>query len=83
MKYTYGVRYDLGDMDYIPSAAYLARTVNYNSYGAFTRERIANQSFKSPTYYGTSTFKWDSGTAHISVVDAEGNAAALTSTINT
>lgn len=84
IKFAYGNRANLGDMDFLPSAGFLAQTVNYKSYAEFTRERISlSSSYPNETFYGSSTIRWDSGTAHMNAVDVDGNAASLTSTINT
>lgn len=83
MKFTYGVRYSFGDSDFIPSATNLAQSVNFNSYGSYVRDRIPKVSFDDPSYYGSSSNTWDTGTSHMNVVDEEGNAASMTSTINT
>lgn len=44
--------------------------------------RIGNETHDSYYYGGIEYFKDDHGTAHVSVVDAEGNAAAVTSSVN-
>ncbi|XP_072048477.1 glutathione hydrolase 1 proenzyme-like [Amphiura filiformis] len=49
-----------------------------------TRSRITDDVTHEPEYYSDTefTFNEDSGTTHVSVLDAEGNALALTSSIN-
>ena len=49
-----------------------------------TRRRITDDETHEPGYYDGSelSFKEDGGTTHVSVIDAEGNALALSSTIN-
>lgn len=44
--------------------------------------RIGDKTHESYYYGGIEYFKDDHGTAHVSVVDAEGNAAAVTSSVN-
>lgn len=84
MKFAYGTRYYLGDMDFLPATKELAQSVALSSYGDFIRDRISDEkSFDTPYYYGQSTLSWDSGTSQMTVVDEYGNAASLTSTINT
>lgn len=83
MKFMYGYRYYLGDMDHLKAARHLAQSVDFQSFGDYIRERITEESFDDPYYYGQSTIQWDSGTSHMAVIDEEGNAASLTSSINT
>lgn len=54
------------------------------AYGEETRKRI-NDSFTQPTNYYNPVFQMsnDQGTAHISIIDSQGNAVSVTSTINT
>ena len=49
-----------------------------------TRKLIIDDETHEPEYYGGDwfSFREDGGTTHLSVIDAEGNALALSSTIN-
>lgn len=53
------------------------------AYGEATRKKI-NDTCTQPTAYYNPVFQMstDQGTAHISVIDGQGNAVSVTSTIN-
>lgn len=54
------------------------------AYGESTRQKISDTTTHDTNYYNPNyQMSNDQGTAHISVIDAEGNAVSVTSTINT
>ncbi|XP_067653668.1 glutathione hydrolase 1 proenzyme-like [Haliotis asinina] len=81
-KFAYAKRTELGDEDF-ENVAELMRNMTSREFGDATRARIDDAATHDATYYGaTFSSQPDQGTSHISVVDAEGNAVAITSTIN-
>ncbi len=53
------------------------------AHGRAVRRRLSAPRTHPVHYYGNSSTPDDAGTAHLSVVDAEGNAVALTTSVNT
>uniref|UniRef100_A0A2C9K5N7 Gamma-glutamyltransferase n=1 Tax=Biomphalaria glabrata TaxID=6526 RepID=A0A2C9K5N7_BIOGL len=83
MKFAYGKRTELGDSNFIDVKEDVEQMTSLE-YGERTRQRIDDDITNETNYYQpTSYINNDAGTAHISVVDVEGNAVSVTSTINT
>ncbi|XP_041455937.1 glutathione hydrolase 1 proenzyme-like isoform X1 [Lytechinus variegatus] len=82
-KFAYAKRSALGDEDFVDVADLVANLTSQD-YADSIRARITDDRTHDTDYYDPS-FKIveDGGTSHISVVDQFGNAASITSTINT
>jgi gamma-glutamyltranspeptidase len=86
MKYAYAGRMELGDMDYVHDALALALNFTSDAFAQAVKSNMSEMAYPNASDY----FIWtkprtgvhDYGTSHISVMDAEGNAASLTTTIN-
>ena len=84
MKFAYARRLRMGDSKFIPDMAQLVANLSSPEYGEATR-RLINDSYTHPTSFyldGLTSSMKEQGTSHISVVDGNGNAVAVTSTIN-
>ncbi|HVE11984.1 MAG TPA: gamma-glutamyltransferase [Elusimicrobiota bacterium] len=71
----------LGDPDSSPEAAEDALRMASADYAAALRKTIGDRT-QAPASYGGRGAKLDAGTSHVSVIDKEGNAVALTETVN-
>uniref|UniRef100_V5G4M2 Gamma-glutamyltranspeptidase 1 n=1 Tax=Anoplophora glabripennis TaxID=217634 RepID=V5G4M2_ANOGL len=82
-KFAYGIRTELGDPDFLQIDELISNLTS-KSYAQYIRQFIFdNQTFQDPSYYGANTtLTEDYGTAHISVLAPNGDAVAITSTIN-
>ncbi|XP_071098106.1 glutathione hydrolase 1 proenzyme-like [Haliotis cracherodii] len=81
-KFAYAKRSELGDEDF-EDVADLMKNMTSREFGDSTRAKIDDAATHDAKYYGaTFSSALDQGTTHLSVVDAEGNAVAITSTIN-
>ena len=61
----------------------LVANLTSHAYADHIRSRITDNSTHNTSYYGPTFYnRTTTSTAHLSVVDAEGNAVAVTSTIN-
>eukprot|EP00057_Strongylocentrotus_purpuratus_P003389 XP_003726539.1 PREDICTED: gamma-glutamyltranspeptidase 1 [Strongylocentrotus purpuratus] len=82
-KFGYGKRSALGDSSFV-NLTDLVANMTAQSYADALRARIDDDRTHNYTYYEPEfQLVEDSGTSHISIVDQYGNAAAITSTINT
>lgn len=84
-KFAYAKRSDLADSRYAPEAAQLAEQLKDPEFARQYRAKIDDgQTFNDTEHYG---LKWDRpedhGTAHLSVLSPNGDAVAITSTVNT
>ncbi|BFZ00010.1 hypothetical protein BsWGS_03048 [Bradybaena similaris] len=83
MKFAYGKRTNLGDEDFV-NVTEDVLSMQSLAYGEATRQKISDTTTQDTNYYNPNyQMGNDQGTAHISVIDAEGNAVSVTSTINT
>ncbi|CAG5124348.1 unnamed protein product [Candidula unifasciata] len=83
MKFGYGKRTNLGDEDFV-NVTEDVRNMQSLAYGETTRRKINDASTFDTNYYDPTIPEVnDHGTAHISIIDADGNAVSVTSTINT
>ncbi|KAJ8959082.1 hypothetical protein NQ318_022339 [Aromia moschata] len=82
-KFGYGRRTELGDSNFV-DVEELVSNLTSKSYAEYIRQYIFDdRTFQDPSYYGANTtFTEDYGTAHISVLAPNGDAVAITSTIN-
>ncbi|KAI9312614.1 nucleophile aminohydrolase [Dichotomocladium elegans] len=82
LKYGYAVRTEFGDPDYTLNWDRINEILS-KEWAAHTRQNISDDATHDPLYYGP---KFDHienhGTMHLSVVDEENGAVALTSTVN-
>lgn len=83
-KYGYGLRTRAGDPGFIPHFGALLRNLTNDNYAAYVRSKIeVNQTFTEFAHYGAEFANVpDQGTAHVSVLAANGDAVSATSTIN-
>ncbi|XP_002734130.2 glutathione hydrolase 1 proenzyme-like [Saccoglossus kowalevskii] len=81
-KFAYAKRTMLGDEDYIDIVDLIANMTS-DEYAENLRMLIDDDRTHEPDYYGADYYTSnDGGTSHLSVVDEDGNAVAVTSTIN-
>ncbi|GAV01866.1 hypothetical protein RvY_12507 [Ramazzottius varieornatus] len=86
MKYAYARRTELGDLKFEPEVADIKETLLSPWFGHLTRMLInENQTSNNTKAYGVEVVAnlQKTGTSHISVIDKDGNAASITTTINT
>ncbi|RWS01477.1 gamma-glutamyltranspeptidase 1-like isoform X2 [Dinothrombium tinctorium] len=80
-KHTFSRRALLGDRKF-DDISEVMRNLTSNEYLKFVKSRIVENRTFEPSYYGDVFMKDDHGTAHVSVIDQFGNAAAVSTTIN-
>ncbi|PAA85373.1 hypothetical protein BOX15_Mlig004909g1 [Macrostomum lignano] len=82
-KFAYAKRSGLGDAVFV-NVTELVANMTSSSYASELRSRITDDTTHDINYYGP-IFEWKdgSGTTHVSLVDSDGNAIAITSSINT
>ncbi|XP_064615327.1 glutathione hydrolase 1 proenzyme-like [Liolophura sinensis] len=82
MKFAYAKRTNLGDSDFV-DVDELVKNMTTPEYGESLRKQISDHTTFDPLHYGP-TFHDDmkTGTAHLSLMDVDGNAVSVTSTIN-
>jgi len=83
-KFAFAHRTNLGDPAYEPEVSALTEKLISKEFATETYNKINDtQTFDDPSYYGTFGFNPDDyGTSHISVLDSDGLAVSLTTTIN-
>jgi len=94
MKFAYASRMHLGDIDFVENALQIANDLTSPEYGARIRKLITDKATPDVDYYmregaaeGQHHYLRERavgthGTTHISVLDEEGNAVAVTTTVN-
>lgn len=84
-KHGYGARTKTADPDYVPQLNEFAANLTSKAYAEGVRERIfADRTFHDFAHYGAEFVQPDDhGTAHVSVLAPNGDAVALTATVNT
>ncbi|XP_050072583.1 scoloptoxin SSD14-like [Anopheles maculipalpis] len=83
-KHGYGLRTKVGDPRFVTSVNTVLQKMTNKNYVAYVRDMIvSNTTFDSYDYYGADfAGLQDQGTAHVSVLAANGDAVSVTSTIN-
>ena len=88
-KFTYGMRTAVGDAEFAPGMdALMAYMANGSFTDAVLKKLDRQKPLNAPSDYlllkdtTTKSPLNDHGTTHVSIVDEEGNAASVTSTIN-
>ncbi|KAJ8972791.1 hypothetical protein NQ317_004475 [Molorchus minor] len=82
-KFGYGRRTELGDSKFVQVDELISNLTSKTYAEAIRQYIFDNMTFQDPEYYGANTtYSEDFGTAHISVLAANGDAVAITSTIN-
>ncbi|CAO3635491.1 unnamed protein product [Mucor fragilis] len=82
LKFGYAFRTELGDPDYIKNEPRIDEMVQ-KEYAADIRQKITDDTTHDPLYYNPKFDHVEShGTMHLSVVDEDDGAVALTSTVN-
>ena len=85
LKHAFASRMALGDPAYAPNVTAVLADMSDADFNAALRAQTSDAAVLNLTQYGG---EWnqlpeDHGTSHLSIVDAQGNAAAMTTTINT
>ncbi|CAG5117609.1 unnamed protein product, partial [Candidula unifasciata] len=81
-KFAYAKRTDLGDEKF-ENVTELVRNLTSKAYADSIRTLITDNATHGYEYYGPTFYDRDTtGTSHLSVVDQQGNAVSVTSTIN-
>ncbi|XP_043236998.1 scoloptoxin SSD14-like isoform X1 [Amphibalanus amphitrite] len=82
-KYAFARRTELADPEFVDISELMANLTS-RDYAEYIRGLIDDsRTFNDPDHYGVDVAPVsDSGTAHVSVIDAEGNAVSVTSTVN-
>ncbi|XP_044005446.1 scoloptoxin SSD14-like [Aphidius gifuensis] len=83
-KYAYAVRSKMGDADYVDMTEVLGNLTSKEFAKSIRQKIIDDKTWNDPAHYGAgSGLLEDHGTSHISVLAPNGDAVAVTSTINT
>ncbi|ULU09553.1 hypothetical protein L3Y34_014156 [Caenorhabditis briggsae] len=82
-KFSYAARSWLGDPNFVSNATEIARNITSKEWADWVRSKITEVTHPDD-YYGGSfeAPPQDHGTTHVSIIDAQGNAVSVTSTIN-
>lgn len=88
MKHTFAIRLHLGDPSYVDSEGPLSALLSDKYMSGLANLNTSDFDVQLLSTYGgeystKNIIKNDHGTTHISIIDSDGNAVALTSTINT
>ncbi|XP_055336503.1 scoloptoxin SSD14-like isoform X2 [Paramacrobiotus metropolitanus] len=86
MKFGYARRTEMGDEDFVPDVDRMKQVLLSPWFASLTRRQIMeDKTSQDPRTYGIRTMSriGKHGTSHLSVVDKNGNAVSLTTTINT
>uniref|UniRef100_A0A646QER6 Scol-GGT n=1 Tax=Hemiscolopendra marginata TaxID=943146 RepID=A0A646QER6_9MYRI len=81
LKYGYGYRTKLGDERFVDLAEIISELTSEEVISQ-TKEKIEDDKTHEPKHYGAEVATEDHGTAHLSVIGPNGDAVAVTSTIN-
>ncbi|KAE9549939.1 hypothetical protein FO519_006857 [Halicephalobus sp. NKZ332] len=81
-KFAYGARSELGDTDFVKNASEIAKNITDPRWGEKIRKLITDKAHPDAYYGGHFQAPDDHGTTNIAVIDKEGNAVSVTSTIN-
>lgn len=82
MKFAYAVRSKMGDDMFLSNMTQLVKNITDVTYGMLTRELITPKTHGYKYYGPAFTIPEKTGTAHLSVLAPNGDAVAVTSTIN-
>lgn len=83
LKFAFARRTSLGDPAFAPDQEKRLKTIMSKSFAEETLKKIDDDRTHSFMYYGPEfAHQDDHGTTHLSVVDSEGSAVALTTTVN-
>ncbi|CAI2308072.1 unnamed protein product [Caenorhabditis sp. 36 PRJEB53466] len=82
-KFSYAARSWLGDPKFVSNATEIAKNITSKEWAEWVRSKITDRTHPDD-YYGGSfeAPPQDHGTTHVSIIDAQGNAVSVTSTIN-
>lgn len=80
-KHAYAKRSKFGDEDFIDMSQ-MYSNLNNDTYIDEIRSKIKDDKVFPQNYYNGASFKDNKGTAHISILGPNGDAVALTSTVN-
>ncbi|XP_077973126.1 glutathione hydrolase 1 proenzyme-like isoform X1 [Styela clava] len=83
-RHAFGAQYSMGDPDYDQTVLNIQNQIVSGDYSRSARNKILDdRTFHDPVYYGAKILDSHmSSTVHISVIDPDKNAVALTSTID-
>ncbi|ORY23689.1 gamma-glutamyltranspeptidase [Naematelia encephala] len=84
-EFAYGQRSTLADPGFVANVTYLEQSYLTNATAATVRSLINDTATYPVTYYDPSTYfpSRESGTSHMAIVDGDGMAVSLTTTVNT
>jgi gamma-glutamyltranspeptidase/glutathione hydrolase/leukotriene-C4 hydrolase len=85
MKFSYAERNRLGDMDFVKEALGIARHITSPNFGSYVRSMSTEKAHPDIAYYQQESkhaVPEDHGTSHVSVLDEDGNAVSITTTVN-
>lgn len=82
-KYSYAKRTELGDTNFVNITETLSNLTDPEYANNLRGKIMDNTTFQDPKHYGAIYYdKGDHGTAHISIIDKNGDAISVTSSIN-
>ncbi|VDD97140.1 unnamed protein product [Enterobius vermicularis] len=82
-KFAYAARSHLSDMAFNSTALEVAKNITSAEYASYVRSQITNKAHEDAYYGGDFEDTTNHGTSNLVIIDADGNAVAVTSTINT
>ncbi|KAL8592955.1 hypothetical protein ACOMHN_050782 [Nucella lapillus] len=81
-KFAYAKRTNLADEDFV-NVTELVANLTSRDYADYIRGQITDNATHNTSYYGPNFYdRLTTSTAHLSIIDADGNAVSVTSTVN-